>query len=182
MSMAVGMPARIELDAANLMIEGHVVRVSPAVDPNTRTLEAEVQIANPDGKLRSGTYGRAFIRLALHSGAIVVPVAAVQINSSGQAVWVAKNDQVTKRIVTVGTEVDRGQSLEIVSGLTVGEQVVIAGADGLSDGSKVRVRTQNSLESRPVEPAGSANAGAIPTRSAASASSIATPQQPAQAK
>ena len=147
-SITVGMPARIELDAADAAVTGLVVRVSPAVDPNNRTIEAEVQIANNDGKLRSGMYGRAFIQLALHKGALVVPVTAVQINSRGQSVFVTQGDQVAQRTVTIGTEVDGGSSLEVTSGLSPGDQVVVAGADGLSDKAKVRVRSLPATEGK----------------------------------
>ncbi len=155
-SVTVGMPARIELDAAKSEIIGRVVRVSPAVDPNSRTTEAEVQVANADGLLRSGMYGRAFIQLALHSGALVVPVTAVQINSRGQSVFVARGDQVSQRAVKIGAEVDGGSSLEITSGLAPGDLVVIAGADGLADGAKVKVRTRQSLEAKNTNGSGGA--------------------------
>ncbi|HMA97023.1 MAG TPA: efflux RND transporter periplasmic adaptor subunit, partial [Polyangiaceae bacterium] len=135
MSIRVGMPARIELDAAEgFEIKGEVVRLSPAIDPNTRTMEAEVQVANPDGRLRPGLYGRAFIEIARRKGATVVPVSAVQINARGQSVFVVEGDQVAQRAVTIGTEVDRGRALEVTSGLNTSDQVVIAGADGLSNG------------------------------------------------
>jgi RND family efflux transporter MFP subunit len=140
-SVSVGMPVRIELEAVDRKVTGAVMRISPAVDPNTRTIEAEVHVTNTDGKLRSGMYGRAFIQLALHAGAFVVPVAAVRINNQGQSAFVVEGDHVVQRRVTVGAEVDGGNSLEVTSGVNGGEQVVIAGADGLSDGAKVKVRT-----------------------------------------
>lgn len=150
MSISVGMPARIELNAAeDIEVNGEVVRLSPAIDPNTRTLEAEVQVPNRDGRLRPGLYGRAFIEIARRKSATVVPVSAVQINARGQSVFVMQGEQVAQRAVTVGAEVDRGRALEITSGLKPSDQVVIAGADGLSDGAKVRVRPEKSLESKP---------------------------------
>jgi RND family efflux transporter MFP subunit len=139
-AISFGMPVRIELGVAATTVHGSVVRISPAVDPNTRTIEAEVQIANTDGKLRAGMYGRAFIQLAMHRGALVVPAAAVRINNEGQSVFVSEGDHVIERKVTLGTEVDGGNNLEITSGLTPANQVVIAGADGLSNGAKVRVK------------------------------------------
>ena len=77
-SIVVGMPARVTLDAApGEQFLGAVVRVSPAVDPNTRTLEAEVQIENREGRLRPGMYGRSYIQLGKHDDATVVPINAV---------------------------------------------------------------------------------------------------------
>jgi RND family efflux transporter MFP subunit len=165
LSISVGMPARIVLDAApNAPATGEVVRISPAIDPYTRTIEAEVHVANGDGKLIPGLYGRAYIELARHTGAMVVPVAAVQINDRGSFVFVARGDQVERRKVVLGTEVDAGAGLEILSGLSPTDQVVIAGADGLSSGTKVRVRTRQSLET---------NAGANPATASFSATTSA---------
>jgi RND family efflux transporter MFP subunit len=171
-SISVGMPVRIELDAVEQPVSGAVVRISPAVDPNTRTIEAEAHVTNTDGKLRSGMYGRAFIQLAMHRGALVVPVAAVRINNQGQSAFVVEGDHVVQRNVTVGTEVDGGNSLELTSGVHAGEQVVVAGADGLSNGAKVKVRT--------LPPAGSAQVSI--GASGAPNASAAVPQASASAR
>jgi RND family efflux transporter MFP subunit len=139
-SVVIGMPARVLLDAApNEAFMGTVVRVAPAVDPNTRTLEAEVQIDNRDGRLRPGMYGRGFIQIGKHQQATLVPVNAVQFTSKGEQVFVVTGNRAKLRNVRVGVETDGGSMLEIVDGLVVGERVVIAGADGLGDGSEIRV-------------------------------------------
>jgi membrane fusion protein, multidrug efflux system len=164
LAVTTGMPARVVLDALpEVPVAGVVVRVSPAIDADSRTVEAEVQIKNADGKLRPGMYGRGFVRLALHQRAMVVPVTAVQINSRGQSVFVVAGEQAKIRAIVIGTEVDGGSALEVVSGLHPGEQVVIAGSDGLSDGAKVQVRTRQSLEA----PIGRDNGTALAAPSAA---------------
>jgi hypothetical protein len=73
----------------------------------------------------------------VHPGAIVVPAAAVQISSGQQYVFVLNKDKVARRAITTG--VDGGNWLEAVSGLGPTDEVITAGADGLSDGSTVRV-------------------------------------------
>jgi RND family efflux transporter MFP subunit len=164
LSVLVGMSARVVLDALpDAPVAAEVARVSPAVDPTTRTVEAEVQISNADGKLRPGMYGRGFIQLDMHRGAMVVPVTAVQINSQGQSVFVVVGDQAKLRRVKVGVEVDGGSAFEITDGLKPGEQVIVAGADGLSDGAKVRTRTRESLG-----PPRGQDAGTMPEAAASS--------------
>lgn len=171
MAVTVGMPARIVLDAApKAPLLAEVVRVSPAIDPNTRTIEAEVHIPNRDGKLIPGLYGRAFIELARHPGAMVVPVPAVQINDRGSFVFVARGDQVEQRKVTVGTEVDGGAALEITSGLSPTDQVVVAGADGLASGAKVRVRIP--------QPEAKGPTGNAPATTLPSSNTVSTGQAP----
>jgi membrane fusion protein, multidrug efflux system len=134
----IGMLARLELDAfPGRSFEGKVVRLSPAFDTATRTLDAEVQLPNPAGELRIGMYGRAAIILDVHQGAAVVPDTAVVINALGRYSFVLKGERVERRTVEIGE--DGGTWLEIISGLQPGEEVVTAGADALADGAPVRV-------------------------------------------
>jgi RND family efflux transporter MFP subunit len=149
-SIVVGMPARVTLDAApGEQFFGAVVRVSPAVDPNTRTLEAEVQVENREGRLRPGMYGRGYIQLSRHEGATVVPINAVTFGGTKPRIFVASADKVSIRAVTVGAELERGALIEILEGIRPGELVVTAGADGLVDGAVVRVSRGKSNNSAP---------------------------------
>ena len=140
MGVSVGMDAHVELDAMpGRSYLGKVVRVAPAFDPLTRTLEAEVQLANESGELRPGMYGRGFIRREIHPNTPVVPVNAVQISAKQKYAFVLHDTKVERRVITTGAEVDDGSALEVRSGLVPGDEVVIAGADGLADGTTVRV-------------------------------------------
>ncbi len=89
-----GQDAHLELDALpGRSIQGKVVRVSPSLDPNSRTVDAEVQIPNPEGLLRPGMYGRAAIVTDIHRGAVVIPANAAQItNGKFYAFVVAPGD------------------------------------------------------------------------------------------
>jgi membrane fusion protein (multidrug efflux system) len=135
--LKVGQAAKVELDSfPGRVFEGKVTRVSPAFDPTTRTLDAEVQLANPAGELRIGMYGRAAIVLDVHPGAVVAPASAIGINMLGRYTFVVEGDKARKRVVETG--VDGGNWLEVVHGLAPGELIVTAGADALSDGMAVR--------------------------------------------
>jgi membrane fusion protein, multidrug efflux system len=136
--IAIGQEAEIELDAVpGERIRGNVVRLAPAFDPTTRTLDAEVHLKNKRGLLRPGMYGRGAIVLETHPGAVVVPVNAVQISRQQQYVFVVNGNKVSRRAVKIG--VDGDEWLEVTSGLEPGTRVVTAGAEGLSDGAVVRV-------------------------------------------
>lgn len=140
LGVAVGMDAHVELDALpGRSFLGKVVRVAPAFDPTTRTLDAEVQLSNESGELRPGMYGRGAVRIALHPSTAVVQVNAVQISNEKQYVFVLKGTKVERRRVVTGADVEGGSLLEVRSGISAGEEVVIAGADGLADGTEVRV-------------------------------------------
>ena len=69
----------------------------------------------------------------------MISVNAVQVTARERYVFVVNDTKVERRVVKTGAELDDGASFEISAGLTVGEEVVLAGADGLSDGATVRV-------------------------------------------
>jgi len=136
-SVRIGQQSRIDLDAApGRPYLGKVVRIAPSLDPLTRTLEAEVQIPNGSGELRPGMYGRAAIVTAVHERAVTVPVQAVQISGGRRIAFVLQGDRVRRREVQIG--VDGEDWLEITHGLSPEDEVVIAGIEGLAEGSQVR--------------------------------------------
>jgi len=135
--LKLGQPVHVEVDALpGVRHEGRVVRLAPSLDPATRTLDAEAQLPNPNGELRAGMYGRAAIVTGVHTGALTVPVGAVQLSNGRSFVYALQGEKVQRREVRVG--VDGEQWLEIVYGLKPQEEVVTAGLEGLSDGSAVR--------------------------------------------
>jgi RND family efflux transporter MFP subunit len=135
--LRIGQTAQLELDGVpGRVFTGKVVRLAPALDPLARTMDAEVQLPNGEGDLRPGMYGRASIVTAVHENAIVAPVSAVQISNGKRIVFVLQGDKVQRREVQVG--VDGENWLEVTSGLSAPEEIVVAGLEGLSDGASVR--------------------------------------------
>ena len=136
--VTVGKDAHVELDALpGRSFRGRVVRLAPAFDPTTRTLDAEVHLVNDSGLLRPGMYGRGSVVVEIHPQAFVIPGAALQVSAGQKYVYVAKGDKVERRLVEVG--VDEGDWMEVTKGLSDGDDLITAGADGLSDGVVVRV-------------------------------------------
>lgn len=130
--------AHVELDALpGKSLQGKVVRVAPALDPTTRTLDAEVQLKNDSGELRPGMYGIGAIVKEVHKDVPVVPASAMQISDRKHYVFVLMGDKVERREIQVG--VDSGNDLEVLSGVNAGDEIVTAGIDGLSSGAEVRV-------------------------------------------
>jgi len=157
--IVVGKEAHVEVDALpGKSYSGAVVRVAPAFDPITRTLDAEVQLPNPNGELRAGMYGRASVLVETHPHVPVVSVNAVQISENQRYAFVLQGDKVARRPLRVGADFADGQFFEIKQGLSPGEEVVTAGADAIGDGATVRV-------ARDVDPYSGAKAAAVPTSS-----------------
>jgi RND family efflux transporter MFP subunit len=137
-SVKIGLNAHVELDALpGKSFEGKVVRLAPIVDPSTRTLDAEVQLPNANEELRPGMFGHGAIIVDVHAHQPIVPASAVLVADAKKYVFVLTGDKVQRRAIETG--VDEGNWLEVTAGLKESDEVVTAGADGLSDGSPVRV-------------------------------------------
>ncbi|MBI5496188.1 MAG: efflux RND transporter periplasmic adaptor subunit [Deltaproteobacteria bacterium] len=151
-ALAVGQAAFVELDALRgRRFPGKVVRMAPSFDVASRTLDAEVHVANADGALRAGMYGRGSIVTATHQQVPVVPVSALQVSMHGRHVFLLNGDKVERRNVETG--VDGDTWVEITAGLKGGEEVVQAGVELLSDGVQVRVSRQvDPITGRPLTP------------------------------
>lgn len=137
-SIQVGRPARVAGPDGDLA--GKVTVVSPAVDPNTTTVQVWVQIPNPGERLKPGATVRVAIIAETIQNTMVVPASAI-LNSDegGQKVMVIASNLVAhERKVSLG--VRQGERVQIVSGLQPGEQVVTTGGLGLEDKAKVTIR------------------------------------------
>ena len=109
------------------------------VDPTTGTFKLRATFANPDGVLFPNQFVNVRLLVDTLSGAVLAPNAAIQLGASGSFVYVVNADStVAVRNVTTGAA--DAKNTTIVSGLAVGENVVIDGVDRLRDGAKVSVR------------------------------------------
>jgi len=139
-----GDAATISLAGLDKPIQGRVSLISPALDPNSTTVEVWVQAPNPNQVLRPGTTAQISITAQTVKDALVVPSTAL-LNAKGDAAQVMVVDaqnQANSRDVKVG--IQTGQQAQIVSGLNPGEMVVTDGAYGLPDKTKVKVEKPES--------------------------------------
>src|SRR5262245_9384456 len=137
--VGLGKDAHVEVDAfPGKTFTGKVVRLAPALDPATRTLDAEVQLDNRAGELYPGMYGRGAIVVETHPHMPVVPVAAVVLSNKQAFAFTVDpgGDVVHRRALTLG--VDGGDWFEVKAGLRAGDEVVVAGSESLADGMKIR--------------------------------------------
>ncbi len=117
---------------------GEVSFISPAVDPATRTVRVRAEIANPDGRLVPGTFATAWATLDVREDRPVVPEESLVGTREGYRVYVVDDeDHAHARAVTTGLR--RGGVVEILDGVSVGEQIVRLGHMRVSDGDRVRV-------------------------------------------
>lgn len=120
-------------------LAGTVTVVSPALDPNSTTVEIWVQAANPGRELRPGMAVQLAMVAQTAHNALVVPSNAL-LNASGekaQVMVVDSHGTAQSRDVKLG--IQGPQETQIVAGLSPGEQVITQGAYGLPDKTKVKI-------------------------------------------
>ena len=134
-----GEGTRVEVDAfPGEMFMGRIARVSPVLDPATRTAPIEIEIPNPGFRLKPGMYARVSITTDERKDALVVPGNAVIDTGGRRGVFLAGDgDVVSFRAVTVGIEAT--EYIEILEGVAEGDRVVTTGAAALRDGDRVLV-------------------------------------------
>jgi multidrug efflux pump subunit AcrA (membrane-fusion protein) len=107
------------------------------LDPKTRTIRAEIDIPNPNGKLRPGLYAYATVIVDEHPNVETIPMTSVfQENEKTFCVVVTDGKAVRRPIVTGLSD---GTSIEVISGLEGREDVVKAGAASIVEGQPVEV-------------------------------------------
>jgi Cu(I)/Ag(I) efflux system membrane fusion protein len=123
-----GRPARFTSDALpGREYEGRVDFVYPTVSTESRTVKARIALANADGALKPGMYGRVRIAGATGSRSLVVPGEAVVSAGDKRYVFIAHaGGRFEPRLVVVGRE--QGDTAEILSGLAPGDTVVASGS------------------------------------------------------
>lgn len=135
----VGDKATLHVPGMQITVPAKVTIVSPALDPNSTTVEVWVEADNPRGELTPGTSAEASILAREIPHALVVPDSAVLVSETNTARVMVVGADNTAHSVPVVTGVRHNGMVEILSGLHGGERVIVGGAYGLPDNSKVRV-------------------------------------------
>ncbi len=161
--LKVGDQATIEVPGLDKPAEGKVTLVSPALDPNSTTVEVWVQAKNPGGTLKPGSSVRLSMVSETVPDALVVPASAVLTGTDGSAtVMVIGSDQHARQLaVKVGIRQD--ENVQILDGLKEGQSVVATGAYGLPDNTKVSVETAKEKEAEIEKGSDKPSAGEEPT-------------------
>jgi membrane fusion protein, multidrug efflux system len=126
-------------------IQAKVLRISPIVDAQSGTFKVTLAVPNKDAKLKAGMFTRVELKYDTHENVITVPYNAVLNQDDKLALYVIEGDNASRREVTLGYR--EGDTVEILSGIDAGEQVVIRGHQNLKDQSLVEVISPLSLAS-----------------------------------
>jgi RND family efflux transporter MFP subunit len=115
---------------------GVVARTANSIDPSSRTLRVEVDVDNPSGSLLPGSYVQVHLKLPGKARAVTVPVSATLFRAEGLNVAAVRQGHVVLVPISVGR--DYGNELEVTSGLSPDEALVINPPDSLVSGQAVR--------------------------------------------
>lgn len=120
----VGDEVAVQTDSYPDKFQGKISFISPALDPNTRTLQARIVVDNPGGKLKNNMYVTATVNAGVEQNAIAVPDTSVLRNDENQPfVYVATgSNQFSRRSVDIGQS--QGGKTQILKGLSPGDKVV----------------------------------------------------------
>ena len=120
---------------------GTVVRNADSIDPNSRTLLVEVDVKNATGELLPGSYASVHLKLPSRVRAVTVPANALLFRSEGLRVAVVRNGRTD--LVPVVLRRDYGDKVEIVSGITPHDRVIVNPSDSIVSGEPVRITSAN---------------------------------------
>jgi RND family efflux transporter MFP subunit len=144
--VAAGQSVRFVADGAQFT--GRVARISPSVDPGSRSVTVYVQVPNPDGRLRAGTFASGRIVSRVVEGAMVVPASAIREGGQGggQVVYRVVDGKVDVAEVTVGLKDEAQGLVQVLTGLSEGDRVIAGNVGVLGQGMAVRMAGEGGPE------------------------------------
>ena len=134
-----GMDVKVKLDVfGDQEFIGKVSLIYPTIDPATRTFPVEVKLANTDGKVRPGMFARATMDFGVKKHVVTPDLSVIKQSGSGDRyIYVYKDGKVTYNKVELGRQI--GNKYEVISGISDGDEVVVAGQSRLTNGMEVEV-------------------------------------------
>jgi RND family efflux transporter MFP subunit len=119
-------------------LEGTIVRNAKAIDRTTRTLNVEVDVANNDGTLLPGAYVFVHFRTGGSESNFTIPSNTLLFRSEGARVAVVRNGRVHLQPVVLGH--DYGDRVEVISGVTASDTIILDPPDSLAENAEVQVK------------------------------------------
>jgi membrane fusion protein (multidrug efflux system) len=165
----VDQPVEVRVQAyPERVFEGRIQAISPAVSRETRNIQVRALVPNPDRLLLPGMFAKVDTLLAAREDVLTLPRQAIAFNTYGDSVFVIEQgggedaDELIVQRRQIKTGAVRGQEIEILEGLEVGERVVLAGQVKLRNGASVQVvedEDQVAPEHQDAQPSGASGDG-----------------------
>ena len=134
----VGSTATLTLDEfPSETFRGKVTRTSESIDMASRTLNTEIDVDNPTGQLLPGAYVHVHLKLPGQTRSVIIPANTLLFRSEGLRVGVVRNGKAELVPITIGR--DYGDRVEVLSGLSATDQVILNPSDSIAEGQTVRL-------------------------------------------
>jgi HlyD family secretion protein len=133
-----GLPVALRAEGHPDVLAGEIIAVNQAIDIRTRTFLVKVRVANPEQRIKAGSFTVGSFRLPAAERALAVPLAALQTDEGRSSVWLAVNGQAKRAVVRTGERDE--EYVQILEGVNTGDQVIVAGAGGLSEGDRLEIQ------------------------------------------
>jgi RND family efflux transporter MFP subunit len=142
-----GQQAKLTLDTfPGETLTGMIVRNADAIDATSRTLNVEVDVPNPTGHLLPGAYAFVHLRVPPHPGSVTIPSNALLFRAEGLRAGVVRNGHVELTPISIGQ--DYGSTVEVISGLSASDTVIVNPSDSLANGAAVQLVAKNANGAR----------------------------------
>ena len=141
--LKIGNSAAVTAPGLDQPVSGKVTLVSPALDPNSTTVEVWVEVPNKDGNLRPGSTVHLSMVTETVNDALVIPIASLLTSADGPTtvMVVTADSHAHQQPVEVGIRQEKEKQVQITKGLKEGDRVVVSGAYGLPDNTKIKEET-----------------------------------------
>jgi len=134
----VGDTAEIRVPSRPSALSGVIARSAQRVDPQTRKMDVEVDVPNPDGSLVPGMYASVVLKTDRRPHTLTIPVTAIDRGRKNTAFVVDPAGQVQERTLALGVE--GAQRIEVLEGLAENERVLVSGRHEVRPGQRVEAR------------------------------------------
>jgi multidrug efflux system membrane fusion protein len=132
---------------------GKIAFMENSVDAATGTVLVKAEMPNPTEQLWPGAFADVVLTTGVDKGALAAPSAAILLGQGGAYVYVFKDGKAVVRPVTVARAV--GEESIFASGLSAGDEIIVQGQGGLTDGADVRRKGDKDLQTSDAKPASS---------------------------
>ncbi|MEO6779063.1 MAG: efflux RND transporter periplasmic adaptor subunit [Gemmatimonadaceae bacterium] len=138
---AIRVGQKVAFTAQGLNFNGTVARISPTIDPNTRSITVYIDVNNSDGTLKGNSLATGSVIVSTITGAMLVPTAALhQTADSGKTyVYRVNTGVVQQAYIGLGIVNDQSAMAQVTSGLSAGDQVIIGNVGTLTAGTQVQI-------------------------------------------
>jgi HlyD family secretion protein len=141
-----GLRADVEVDAyPGEHFVGHVAHIAPVLDPATRTAQIEIEIENPQFRLKPGMYAKVSFTVDQRQNALAVPLVSLVDVAGNRGVFTTHDEErgqiATFKKIDVGIMTDT--LVEVLAGLNEGDTIVTTGAAALREGDRVLLPGQS---------------------------------------